>query len=87
MSADRDLMRRVRRLTPPQRAAFDRICVNDDSRMHPQTAAALIKRGLVRGFVERRGIILIRRYDVASLEVHRAWCQVCAEDTPEEPSP
>ncbi len=78
----------IHRLPKKQRAAFDRICIGDDTRIPPATAEALVRKGLVEAYGEMLPApagkpawlaMEITRYRFASIPVHMAWCDACCE--------
>lgn len=77
----------IRALSKPQREALDRICCGDDSCVHPKTADALERKGLIVSLgLTMVGTfpVTVKRYALASIRVHMAWCEVAAEDYKEE---
>ena len=71
-----------------QRAAFERIAINDDRRVHPATALALKLKGLIEFRTEIVGrdcfgLIEITRYEVP-LPIHMKWCQWCSENVKDD---
>lgn len=71
--------------TKAQRNAFERIATGDDSRVHPETAKALIAKGLIESEMvtvghDRFGAITVASYTVPLL-LHMQWCQWCSEQT------
>ena len=66
--------------TKAQRAAFERIAIGDDRGIHPETTAALVRRGLVVATEDDlSGRFSIRRYHVP-LAIHAQWCAWCDEN-------
>lgn len=78
----------IRCLPRKQRDELGRICIGDDSCLNAQTARALARKGLINYRLEKvpddRFGLSLWRADVASIAVHRAWCQWCSETVTEE---
>jgi hypothetical protein len=69
----------IKSLTKKQREVLDQICCDNDS-CHPlSTLNSLIKKGLI----ERYTVKWIYHYRV-SFAAHIAWCELCAEENPDE---
>lgn len=84
-----ELKKTIRRLSKSQREALAFICVNQDMSAHPRSAVALVNQGLVvhrKETLPGRFAVIINRYEVASVRVHMAWCEVCSEEkkTPDD---
>jgi hypothetical protein len=77
-----ELVALIRRLPAKQAATLDSIVIGPAGACHPASVRALIARGLVREREEPRrdalGSYTVKRYDVASIRVHMAWCQSAA---------
>lgn len=73
----------IKSLSKKQGEALDQICCDNDSCHSVATLRSLIKKGLIEQYVEKWDLLAIYRYHV-SLPVHIAWCEVCAEENPEE---
>lgn len=79
-----DWQKIIHLLTPAQRRAYDRICCGDDSRIARQTGEALVRKGLVRSFVETIGrdgfgAIKVYRYDF-NIAPHIVWCEMMSRE-------
>lgn len=73
----------IKSLTKKQREVFDQICIGNDAD-HPKFALfCLVKRGLIQEYYETEGVLTVFHYRV-SFAVHIAWCELCAEENPEE---
>jgi len=74
----------IRKLSPYQRDTLGRIAIGDDRFIHPKTAEALQKRGLIVSRKETHSCssdrfrVVVTRYDVP-IPVHMAWCEWCSE--------
>jgi hypothetical protein len=78
-----DLKITIRKLPKRQREALGQLCCGNDFGMHPRTAEALVRKGLAREYVQTlpgRFAVVVKRYDVADIPVHIAWCEVCSEE-------
>lgn len=73
--------------TPTQIAAFERICINDDTNISKKTGAALIAKGLIvrREEKSRQGalVFIIYRYD-PDPQAQFAWIHWCGENVDDE---
>jgi hypothetical protein len=80
----------IAKLPKRQRDVLAQVCVNNDAGHHPATLEALERKGFLRSYGETLGgrfPVRIKRYAVASIAVHMAWCQWCSrsEKRPERP--
>jgi len=75
----------IKNLTKKQREVFDQICVENDKGHSKLTLFSLVKKGLIKEYYEKPdGILTVFRYTFANYTVHMAWCEVCAEENPDE---
>lgn len=75
----------IKNLTKKQREVFDQICVGNDKGHLRVTMQALVRKGLVERQLQKiSSECSILRYTFANFEVHRAWCELCAEECGEE---
>lgn len=68
----------IKALPRTQRDAFGQICLGNDGGISPRTGDALVGKGLVKIIEQQDSGPLpfkIRRYDVASIAAHMAWCE------------
>jgi len=72
----------LKQLTKAQLRAFELIAINLDFGVHPKTAAALLKHGLIETCKETLPSwptpVTITRYFLP-VPVHLTWCLLCAE--------
>ena len=77
-----DLKASIHRLSDAQFNALSQIYMGNDSFLHPSTAKALVKKGLVERY-ETSGIgwppLIIYRYRESCVAAHIAWAEVCSE--------
>jgi hypothetical protein len=75
----------IKSLTKKQREVFDQICVGNDKSHSRSTLQPLIRKGLIEMYVQKLDAMCgIYRYNFTNYGVHMAWCEVCAEENPEE---
>ena len=75
----------IKSLTKKQREVFDQICIGNDANHSIITLASLVRKGLiVRHMQQMDANFMIDRYEFATYGVHMAWCEVCAEENPDE---
>jgi predicted transcriptional regulator len=75
----------IKKLSKKQREVFDQICIGNDRSHSLSTLQSLIRKGLVEKYQQRLDVTCsISRYEFANLAVHIAWCELCAEENPED---
>ncbi len=74
----------IKSLPKKQREVLDQICCENDSGHHPKTLHSLVVKGLINRFSQQIGASIIYRFNISSPAVHIAWCELCAEENPEE---
>jgi hypothetical protein len=73
----------IKSLSKKQRAVLDQICIGNDKSHSRITLQSLIRKGLIVEYTQKLNFMCgISRYEFASLAVHIAWCEVCAEENP-----
>ena len=85
MSEGTDYKTIIKKLSKKQREVFDQICIGNDKGHLRVTMQSLVRKGLVEMHLQRISAeCSILRYEFANYGVHMAWCEVCAEENPEE---
>ena len=75
----------IKKLSKKQREVLDQICINNDRGHSSIILKSLIRKELVQMYVQKLDVMCgIYRYTFATYGVHMAWCEVCAEENPEE---
>lgn len=75
----------IKKLTKKQREVFDQICIGNDRNHSSITLDSLVRKGLITKHVQKLDAFCgIYRYEFATYGVHMAWCEVCAEENPDE---
>ena len=75
---------KIRKLSKKARQVLDQVCINDDAGHDSRTLTNLVSKGLLRCYNQPFLGGVIFRYEVASVSVHIAWCEVCSEENPDE---
>lgn len=86
-----ELKQYIRKLSKSQRKVFDHVCIGEDGKHPPKVLSYLEDNGLIRSYddslvptKEFPFPMTMKRYEVASLQVHMAWCEICAEELRDE---
>ncbi len=76
----------IKKLTKKQREVFDQICIGNDANHSIITLSSLVKEGLIERYLQATPYsnFVVDRYTFANYGVHMAWCEVCAEENPDE---
>lgn len=75
----------IKGLSKTQRAVFDQICIGNDRGHSRNTLQSLARKGLAVMYLQKiSSECSILRYEFANFAVHIAWCELCAEENPEE---
>jgi hypothetical protein len=75
----------IKSLSKTQREVFDQICIGNHKSHSRNTLKSLVRKELITEYIEFLDPSCgIYRYELANYGVHIAWCELCAEENPEE---